>query len=88
MCPLIRLLLCSNVPMDAFDFDVAYRSTKEAQKLEHFHWIGFYRGSIEEEEKKRKTNKEFFKSSYKDLKITLAILVLWYEQYITKHSHI
>ena len=40
--------------MDAFDFDVVYRSTKEAQQLDHFHRIGFYRGSIEEEEEKEK----------------------------------
>ena len=60
--------------MDAFDCDVVYRSIKEAQKLDYLHRIGFYcKGTYEEE---KKTNKEFFKSSYKKLKITFTILVL------------
>jgi hypothetical protein len=50
--------------MDAFHCDVVYRSTKEAQKLDYLHRIRFYRKGIDEEEKK--TNKEFFKSSYKN----------------------
>ncbi len=50
VCPLIRLSLWSDIPMDAFDCDVVYMSTKESKKLEEEKKIGLYREAAKEEE--------------------------------------